>query len=298
VESDQAVANAGSGPGGGIPQRTQPPAAPWSGLPFPYQPYAAAPLVPLAPFPTPSRPRTPRRYLVGAVAALTVGLALAATSVAASLTKSGTPVPPTAAELRDQAARAVWRDAPVDAILPPSIDIAGGEKYLRLGIAGPASCDVLPNAFQAELANVAPGTRCVQVLRATYTDSTQTVLATVGVIVIGGPPVARDKVWRQWTPDSDAKRADMMPSVYPVPGTVAAKFDDSQRIAWRSQTSDDGSYLCFTVSGFVDGRAGSTPDQLQHSAGKALAADSPPVQASVEVPLALVKTLRDAGDKA
>jgi hypothetical protein len=281
VAADEAGTSAAAGP-----------AAPWSAIPFPYPRYTAA----LLPVP-PARPRTPKRYIFSAVAVLAVGLALAATSIATSQPVSGKPVPPTAAALRDEAARAVWRAAPVDAVLPPSIDLAGGDKYLRLGVAEPASCDILPAAFRAELASVAPGTSCVKVLRAGYVDATQTVLATVGVVVVGGPADARDKVWRQWTPDADAKRADMMPSVYAVPGTVGAKFGDAQRIAWRSRASADGTYLVYAVSGFVDGRAGSTPDQIQHAAGKALAVDSPPVQAGMQLPEALARRLQDAGAK-
>lgn len=240
----------------------------------------------------PPRARTPKRYLVGATAIFTVGVALAAASVATSQRSTAKPVPPSATELRDESARAVWRTAPVDTVLPPAIDRSGGERYLRLGVADPAGCDVLPEDFRTELAAAAPGTSCVKVLRATYTDATQTVLVTVGIVVIDGTPAARDKVWRQWTPDSDAKRPSLMPSVFAVPATAAAKFADAQRVVWGSQTSDDGSYLVYAVSGFLDGRAGSTPDQLRTATSKALAADSPPVQAAVDLPGAFLAGLK------
>ena len=71
-----------------------------------------------------------------------------------------------------------------------------------------------------------------------------------------------------------------MPDVFPVPHTVAAGFTDTQRVAWDSQASNDGSYLVYVVSAFADGRAGSSQSDLSFRYGKALAADSPPVQAA------------------
>jgi hypothetical protein len=87
-------------------------------------------------------------------------------------------------------------------------------------------------------------------------------------------------VWRQWTPDSDSRRPELMPGVFAVPNTTAAGLADSQRIVWNSQASNDGSYLVYVVSAFADGRAGSTDAQLIAASGKALVADSPPVQAA------------------
>ena len=181
-------------------------------------------------------------------------------------------------EQADQAVRALWRTKTVEQVFPSTVAV--GSQYVRLGVAGAAGCDVLPKAFVTELGQAAPGTSCVKVLRATYTDVTQTVFATVGVVVVGGDAPARDKVWRQWTPDSDSRRPDLMPDVFAVPGTVAAGFSDRQRVVWNSQASHDGSYLVYVVSGFADGRAGSTDAQVRAGSGKALVADSPPVQAA------------------
>lgn len=222
----------------------------------------------------------PERYWWGAVLSIAVGAAVAATAV---LTTSGSapsagPVVVTPAQQADEAVRALWRTKPVEQVFPATVTL--GSQYVRLGIAGAAGCDVLPKSFAADLADDAPGTSCVKVLRATYTDVTQTVFATVGVVVIGGDAAARDKVWRQWTPDSASKRPELMPDVFPVPGTVAAKFANTQRVAWDSQASNDGSYLVYVVSAFADGRTGSTDAQVRAGSGKALVADSPPVQAA------------------
>ena len=222
----------------------------------------------------------PERYWVGAVLSIAVGAAVAVTAV---LTTSGSakavkPVVVSPAQQADQAVRAMWRTKPVEQVFPATVTLGG--QYVRLGIADAAGCDVLPKAFVADLATDAPGTSCVKVLRATYTDITQTVFATVGVVVVGGDATARDKVWRQWTPDSASRQPELMPDVFAVPNTVAAGFADNQRVVWDSQASNDGSYLVYAVSGFADGRVGSTDAQLRAGSGKALVADSPPVQAA------------------
>jgi hypothetical protein len=247
---------------------------------------------------SPAKPRMPRRDKFAATAALGVGIALAAASLVAASGSAAKPKPPTAAQLQDETARAAWRTMPIDVLFPPTLDRPGGEQYFRLGLADPAGCDVLPAAFVAELAKTAPGTTCDRVLRATYADSTQTVVATVGVVVVGGTPAQRDQVWRGWTPDSDSHNADLMPGVFAVPDSVAAKFTDAQRVSWNSQTSSDGSFLVYAVSGFLDGRAGSKPADLKSGVTKVLAGDSPPVQAAVDLPPQIVDLLARAGKKA
>jgi hypothetical protein len=222
----------------------------------------------------------PERYWVGALASVVVGAAVAvgavlATSGSAQAVKPAV-VPPS--QPADESVRALWRTKPVEQVFPETVTL--GSQYVRLGVTGAAGCGVLPKGFVSELAADAPGTSCVRVLRATYADVTQTVFATVGVVVVGGEASARDQVWRQWSPDADAKRPELMPDVFPVPGTVAAGFADHQRVVWNSQASNDGSYLVYVVTGFADGRPGSTEAQLRAGSGKALVADSPPVQAA------------------
>jgi hypothetical protein len=221
----------------------------------------------------------PKRYWMGAALSVGVGAAVAAAAVATSgSAQSAKFTGVTSAQSADQSVRALWRTKSVEQVFPATVTL--GSQYVRLGVAADTGCGVLPKAFVAELGTAAPGTSCVKVLRATYTDVTQTVFATVGVVVLGGEKTARDKVWRQWTPDSDSRRPDLMPSVFPVPDTAAASLADGQRIVWNSQASNDGSYLVYVVSAFADGRAGSTDQQLTAASGKALVADSPPVQAA------------------
>jgi len=246
--------------------------------------------------------RMPKRYWVGALLSVVVGAAIAAVSISTT-SGSDQPVKPlgvlaspqarTQSQAKGAAVQALWRTKPAEQLFPSTV--TSGSQYLRLGVADAAGCDVLPKDFTAELSKVAPGTSCVKVLRATYTDVTQTVFATVGIVVIDGDVAARDKVWRQWTPDSDSRRPELMPDVVPVSSTVAAGFADSQRVAWNSQAADDGAYLVYVVSGFADGRAGTTDAQLRAGSGKALAADSPPVQTVLGLSQVFIAQFNSAG---
>lgn len=244
-----------------------------------------------------------KRYWLGVISSLVAGGALAAAAVVATgSSPSGRPVvvplgqaqasASASARAQDQAVRALWRTKPVEQLFPATV--ANGSQYVRLGIADAAGCDVLPKDFVTALAQAAPETKCVKVLRATYTDITQTVFATVGIVVIDGGPRARDQVWRQWTPDADSRRPALMPGVVAVPGTAAATWTDGQRIAWNSQATRDGSYLVYAVTAFTDGRAGTSDAELSAGTGKALRADSPPVQAALGLSQAFVALLSDS----
>jgi hypothetical protein len=83
----------------------------------------------------------------------------------------------------------------------------------------------------------------------------------------------------------------MMPNTYPVPGTLAANFQDAQRVAWQSQVSSDGTYLVYTVAGFTDGRTGPSAAARTAGSGSALESDSPPVQVASDLPTAIQQIL-------
>ena len=267
-------------PPGAFPQPPagypQPPA-------YPQQPFygwgAQAPLPPAQP-----KVSLPRRTLaiasaivVIAVLALAVGLVMAQPSGGAAAKRTS------GAAAQDEAARAVWRSATVEQLLPTSIKREGTETYLRLGIDSDESCAKLPAAFTRELAP----TKCTHVLSATYADRTQTVTATVGIVVLSGSVADRLRFFQTWTPDSNANNAAMMPHAYPVPRTIAAQFTDAQRVTWQSQASSDGTYLVYAVAGFTDGRSGPGAAAMAASSGSALSSSSPAVQVAGDLPAAI-----------
>ena len=257
----------------------QPPGA------YPQQPvYGWGTQPPLPPVPPQRKISLPRRTLATAsalvvVAALALGIGLVMAQPSGGSAAKHT----TGAAAQDDAARAVWRTATVEQLLPASIKREGSETYIRLGINPDESCAKLPAAFTT---NLAP-TKCAHVLSATYADRTQTVTATVGIVVVSGTAADRLRLFQNWTPDSNANNAAMMPHTYPIPRSVAAQFTDAQRVAWQSQASADGIYLVYAVAGFTDGRTGPGTAAIAAASGSALSSTSPAVQVAGDLPAAI-----------
>jgi hypothetical protein len=182
--------------------------------------------------------------------------------------------PGSGAAAADVAARAAWRSVSADKILPPQIDRTGTEAYYRLGVDPDDSCAQLPGAFLKALGSAG----CAHVVQATYIDVTETVVATVGVVAVGGSTAQRTSLFQNWTADAYARQYSMMPSAYPVPLSFASRFGNAQRIAWKSEITPDGSYIAFTVSGFQDARLGPSSAAFDLGNESELQSDSPPVQ--------------------
>lgn len=272
------------------PQQQQPYQQPPAGYPqppgaYPQQPfYGWGTQPPLPPLPPQRKISLPRRTLTTAsalviAAALALGLGVVMSQPPGGSAAKHT----TGAAAQDDAARAVWRTATVEQLLPASIKREGSETYIRLGINPDESCAKLPTAFTGDLAP----TKCAHVLSATYADRTQTVTATVGIVVLSGTVADRLRFFQTWTPDSNANNAAMMPHTYPIPRTVAAQFTDAQRVAWQSQASADGTYLVYAVAGFTDGRTGPGAAAISAASGSALSSSSPAVQVAGDLPAAI-----------
>jgi hypothetical protein len=237
----------------------------------------------------PPRPgRSPGRVIAAVLVPL---LALAAAGVGFALS-GGSPSyeagakPGSGAAAADVAARAVWRSAAADQILPAKIDREGTESYYRLAVDPDESCAHLPAAFIKALG--AAG--CTHVVRATYIDSTESVVATVGLVAVGGTGAQRTTLFQDWTADSYARQYSMMPSTYPVRSTLAASFGDAHRIAWKSAISNDGSYIAFSVAGFADGRPGPSAAAFDLGGDSELQSDSPPVQVADDLSASTLST--------
>ncbi|MFI6910444.1 hypothetical protein ACIBKY_55000 [Nonomuraea sp. NPDC050394] len=141
-----------------------------------------------------------------------------------------------------------WRAWPVSRVFPAALTGASPSgarvTYLLAGVAPEAPCRV---ALQAAAAAMLP--RCLTTLRATYSDSTQTFVATVGVAVLDGAP--------SWLPVRavHAGAAGRPPSVRPVafPGGAAERFGEAQYVTGAVAASG-GPYVVFTAAGYADGR--------------------------------------------
>ncbi|MFB7978334.1 hypothetical protein [Streptomyces vinaceus] len=141
-------------------------------------------------------------------------------------------------------AGSLWRETPVDSLIPPVLDGAdagpGGadRTWIRVALAPDSECGpALAADWQAALA----ATGCTRVLRATYSDATRSSLVTVGLV---------------FTPADAAGMATLRGRLPAPPGYG---FADSQRAAWTASVVPDAPVVVYTVSAFTDGRTLDSP---------------------------------------
>jgi hypothetical protein len=115
----------------------------------------------------------------------------------------------------------------------------------RIGIARQAACDAATDPVAARALKLQG---CSAVLRATYVDSTSSLLVTVGVAVL--PSAAAAAAVASELPHGGRPGAGVRAVAFP--GTLAASFGDRQRqLSWAV---NDGSYLIMSAAGYADGR--------------------------------------------
>ncbi|AQZ68334.1 hypothetical protein BKM31_48890 [[Actinomadura] parvosata subsp. kistnae] len=140
-----------------------------------------------------------------------------------------------------------WHAWPVVRVFPGSVPghSPSGARvtYLLAGVAPEAPC---LTAFQP--AAVRPG--CRVALRATYADSTQTFVVTVGIAVLDAPGTGHD---------GSGRPATVRPAAFP--GGPAERFGDRQYFAGTVVGSGER-YLVATAAGYSDGRVYRPGDHL------------------------------------
>jgi hypothetical protein len=151
-----------------------------------------------------------------------------------------------------------WRLWPAGEIFPPTVDyhipalVLSGPSGLtlaarRAGIARPASCLA---ATDPAVAKVLLSHDCTALLRATYTDATQSLAVTVGVAVLPSPAAARAAL--RGLPGIKGDRLTPGLRAVPFRHTLVARFGDRQRqLSWYRAA---GPYLVFATVGYADGR--------------------------------------------
>ncbi|OIK28912.1 hypothetical protein [Streptomyces malaysiense] len=160
------------------------------------------------------------------------------------------------------AAAPAWHSVPVDTLFPPVVKGAGAgpggadRTWTRVAVAPDGGC---ADAFDPLLWKVLAGTGCRRLLRATYTDATQSYLTTVGLLFTKADPAGMSALATRFRTQHLAERPDLMPRPYAAGNTPAARFGDDQRATWTISVRTDAPVVVYAVSGWADGRKVDTP---------------------------------------
>nr|WP_225877131.1 hypothetical protein [Streptomyces resistomycificus] len=215
--------------------------------------------------PSRSRSRTfgvrvrPRIALVAACVVLGLGLiggAVTGTWLIGEPGESGT---------RDTfaAARGLWHNIPVDQLFPPTVEGQGAgpggsdRAWTRIAVAPDSGCQ---NAFDPLLRKALSTVGCSRLLRATYTDATQSYVTTVGILFTKADAAATTTLNKRFEDEDLGSRDDLMPRPYAAKGTVAAGFGPEQRASWTISVLTDAPVVVYAVSGWADGRTVDAPE--------------------------------------
>ncbi|WP_329215736.1 hypothetical protein OG352_08290 [Streptomyces sp. NBC_01485] len=176
----------------------------------------------------------------------------------------------------------LWHNVPVDQLFPPTVDGQGAgpggadRTWTRIAVAPDSGC---ADAFDPLLEQVLAPVGCTRLLRATYTDATQSYVTTVGLLFTKADATAMRSLDSRFAKEGLAQRADLMPRPYAAKDTVAAAFGDKQRAAWTVSVLTDAPVVVYAVSGWADGRDVDTPQPAP--AATATGATTAPAQAGL-----------------
>jgi hypothetical protein len=150
-----------------------------------------------------------------------------------------------------------WHTLPETAIFPAAVSYLLPAQALdssaltltarRLGIDSPAAC---ARGTDAAAAAILRAYGCTTILRATYADSSGTMLVTIGVAVLPSSAAAAAAGRRLYSPEPQDPRGAVSPA--PVPGTLADSFASGQR--QLASVTHAGSYVILAAAGYSDGR--------------------------------------------
>ncbi|MFJ4714636.1 hypothetical protein [Streptomyces sp. NPDC088785] len=200
--------------------------------------------------------------LAAAAACLVLGLGLLGGAATGSLLTGDDGEGAVSAHSVYNRAGELWHSIPVDQLFPRTLQGGGagpggaGRTWTRIAVAPDSGC---ATAFDPLLHKALGSVGCLRLLRATYTDATQSNVTTVGLLFTRADEEATQALRTRFTDQGLDRRADLMPRPYAAPGTVAADFGDAQRASWTLNVLTDAPVVVYAVSGFADGRAVSDP---------------------------------------
>lgn len=227
-------------------------------------PYGSRPAVP----PEPPVARPPSRGLAArlrtrtaaAVACLVLGLGLIGGAATGSLLAGG----PDEQGAGDTFAAAadLWHSVPVDRLFPPTVAGRGAgpggadRTWTRVAVAPDSGC---AGAFDPLLRKALAPVGCRRLLRATYTDATQSYVTTVGLLFTEADAKGMTALRTRFTDGGLDRRTDLMPRPFAARDTAAAGFGTAQRASWTVSVLTDAPVVVYAVSGWADGRSVDTP---------------------------------------
>lgn len=201
-----------------------------------------------------------RSSTVAAAACVVLGLGLIGGAVTGSwLTGDGGGTGPGTGYT---AAADLWHSVPVDQLFPPTVEGTGAgpggadRTWIRIAVAPDTGC---ANAFDPLLAKALAPVGCRRLLRATYTDATQSYVTTVGLLFTKADSTAMSSLAARFQSEGLGGRTDLMPRPYAAKGTAAAAFGARQRASWTISVLTDAPVVAYAVSGWADGRTVDDP---------------------------------------
>ncbi|MFF3872114.1 hypothetical protein [Streptomyces sp. NPDC001978] len=160
------------------------------------------------------------------------------------------------------AAAGLWHSVPVDDLFPPTVQGTGAgpggadRTWTRIAVAPDSGC---AHAFDPLLRKALAPVGCHRLLRATYTDATQSYVTTVGLLFTKADSAAMASLAARFKDEALDRRADLMPRPYAAKDTVAERFGAKQRASWTISVLTDAPIVAYAVSGWSDGRSVDTP---------------------------------------
>jgi hypothetical protein len=180
------------------------------------------------------------------------------------------------------AAGGLWHNVPVDQLFPATVEGQGAgpggadRTWTRIAVAPDSGC---ADAFDPLLRQALAPVGCQRLLRATYTDATQSYVTTVGLLFTTADATGMRALDTRFEKEGLAGRTDLMPRPYAAKGTAAAAFGDKQRASWTISVLTDVPVVVYAVSGWADGRTVDSPQPAQ--AATASGATTAPAQAGL-----------------
>ncbi|WP_233228088.1 hypothetical protein [Streptomyces sp. BSE7-9] len=160
----------------------------------------------------------------------------------------------------------LWHEVPVDQLFPPTVQGRGagpGEAdrvWTRIAVAPDSGCK---GAFDVLLTRALAPVGCERLLRATYTDATQSHVTTVGLLFTEADAAGMEALARRFERERLDRRGDLMPLPYAAKDTAAEGFGPDQRASWAVSVLTDAPVVVYAVSGWADGRTVDEPQPAE-----------------------------------